>query len=98
MRLDLFLKTARLIKRRTNAREMCESGRVIVNGREAKPAKEVKPGDVIVVSFSSRRVEIEVVGTLEGSTRKNIALENLYRIKTEARLMKEMDSWIEKPS
>ncbi len=98
MRLDLFLKTARLIKRRTNAREMCESGRVIVNGREAKPAKEVKPGDVIMVLFSSRRVEIEVVGTLDGSTRKSVALENLYRIKTEARLTKEKDQWIENPS
>ena len=33
MRLDLFLKWSRVILRRTLAKEMCDAGRVTVNGR-----------------------------------------------------------------
>jgi ribosomal 50S subunit-recycling heat shock protein len=36
MRLDKFLKTSRLIKRRTVANEACDSAHVSVNGRPAK--------------------------------------------------------------
>ena len=89
MRLDLFLKTSRLIKRRTIAQEMCIAGRVLVNGHEAKPAKEVKRGDVITLKFSSRIVDLEIIGMLDSSSRKMPA-EELYRIKSETRLPKEM--------
>ncbi len=89
MRLDLFLKTSRLIKRRTIAQEMCIAGRVLVNGQEAKPAKEVKRGDVITLKFSSRIVDLEIIGMLDSSSRKMPA-EELYRIKSETRLPKEM--------
>ena len=37
MRLDKFLKVSRLIKRRTVANSACGGGRVLVNGKEAKP-------------------------------------------------------------
>ncbi len=59
MRLDLFLKTSRLVKRRTVAQEMCVAGRVLVNGNEAKPAKEVKQGDVIE-AFVTEKVAVLV--------------------------------------
>ncbi len=61
MRLDLFLKTSGLLKRRTVAQEYCETGRVLVNGREARSAKEVKPGDGITLVFSTRSVQIEIL-------------------------------------
>ncbi len=93
MRLDFFLKTSRLIKRRTIAREMCDNGRVLVNGREAKPAKEVNQGDVITLKFSSRNIDVEIVG-VPASSRKT-APEELYRIKSETRLPKEKDRWSE---
>ena len=89
MRLDLFLKTSRLVKRRTVAQEMCAAGRVLVNGHEAKPAKEVKPGDVITMKFSSRIVELEIAGMLNASSRK-MSPEELYRVKAETRLPKEI--------
>ena len=40
MRLDKYLKVSRIIKRRTVAKEACESGRVIINGKIAKPSKK----------------------------------------------------------
>jgi ribosomal 50S subunit-recycling heat shock protein len=89
MRLDLFLKTSRLVKRRTIAQEMCAAGRVLVNGHEAKPAKEVKPGDVITLKFSSRVVELEIIGMLDASSRK-LSPDELYTVRSETRLPKEI--------
>ncbi len=94
VRLDLFLKTSRLIKRRTLAREMCENGRVLVNGREAKPAKEVSPGDEITLKFSTRTIDLEVTRVLAASSRKT-SPEELYRVKSETRLPMEKDRWSE---
>ncbi len=82
----MFLKASRLVKRRTGAREMCESGKVIVNGREAKPAKEVRQGDVIELRYPSRIVEIEVLETTPGPSRKKVPPEDLFRMKSSARL------------
>jgi ribosomal 50S subunit-recycling heat shock protein len=87
VRLDVFLKTSRLIKRRTVAREMCENGRVLVNGSEAKPAKEVRPGDIITLKFSSRNIELEVLGVLAAS--RKTPPEEFYRIISQSRLLKE---------
>ena len=42
MRLDKYLKVSRIIKRRTVAKEASEGGRVTINGKEAKPARDVK--------------------------------------------------------
>ena len=54
MRLDKFLKVSRLIKRRTVANTVSEMGRVLVNGNPAKPAKQLKIGDVIEIEYSNR--------------------------------------------
>jgi len=97
VRLDLFLKTSRLIKRRTIARELCDAGRVLVNGHDAKPAREVKPGDVITLKFSSRTVDLEVLSEPAASSNK-IRPEEAYRITSETRLPKEKDLWNENHS
>ena len=89
MRLDLFLKTSRLVKRRTVAQEMCGAGRVLVNGHEAKPAKDVRLGDVVTLKFSSRTVDLEIIDMLNAFSRK-MSPEELYRVKSETRLPKEI--------
>ena len=53
MRLDKFLKVSRLIKRRTVANEVCDSARVFVNNNPAKPAKQLKVGDVISIEYKN---------------------------------------------
>ena len=60
MRLDKYLKVSRIIKRRTVANEACDSGRVIVNGKQARASLNVKEGDVIEVQFGNRSVKAEV--------------------------------------
>ena len=51
MRLDKWLKNSRLIKRRTIANEACDAGKVTANGRTVKASYEVKPGDVLSLTF-----------------------------------------------
>ncbi|WP_124726319.1 RNA-binding S4 domain-containing protein [Staphylospora marina] len=60
MRLDKFLKVSRLIKRRTLAKEVCDQGRVTVNGTSAKAGTVLKPGDEITVRFGNRSVTVRV--------------------------------------
>lgn len=60
MRLDKYLKIARIIKRRTIANEACDAGRVTVNGKQAKASYEVKPEDVIEVTLGQRKLKLQV--------------------------------------
>lgn len=67
MRLDKFLKVSRLIKRRTVANEVSEMGRVLVNGNPAKPAKQLKEGDVITIEYANRNVCAKVLKVPTGN-------------------------------
>ncbi len=61
MRLDKFLKVSRLIKRRTVANEISDTGRVYVNGNIAKPAKTLKVGDIIKIEYANKNVVVKVL-------------------------------------
>ena len=61
MRLDKYLKVSRLIKRRTVANEACENGRIALNGRVAKPAADVKEGDIIELTLGEKVIKVKVV-------------------------------------
>ncbi len=65
MRLDKFLKVSRLIKRRTLAKEVCDGGRVSVNGRPAKAGTQVAPGDVLALELGGRRLVVRVAEVRE---------------------------------
>jgi ribosomal 50S subunit-recycling heat shock protein len=65
MRIDKFLKNSRLIKRRTVAKEACEGGRILVNGRAVKPGYEVRCGDEITVRFGDREVTLRATNLIE---------------------------------
>jgi ribosomal 50S subunit-recycling heat shock protein len=60
MRLDKFMKVARLSKRRSEAHEALEHGRITKNGRALKPAYDVKPGDVLEIHYATRYVTVRV--------------------------------------
>ena len=71
MRLDIYLKVSRLIKRRTVANEACDGGRVSINGKTAKASAEVRPGDTIELAFGERRVRVEVISVDEHATKSD---------------------------
>ena len=78
MRLDKFLKVSRLIKRRTVANEACDSSRVTVNGKPAKPSHDVKVGDELTISFGVKQVTVRVLEIKE-TTKKSESL-GMYEI------------------
>ena len=69
MRLDLFLKDSKIIKRRTIAKEFCERGLVKVNEKVAKPSFEINGGEVIKIKFGDNEfsivTKVEQVGKKE---------------------------------
>jgi len=69
MRLDKFLKVSRVIKRRTVANDVCQAGRVTVNGRPAKPSVKLKVGDIVSIVFGNGTVTFKVL-SLETVVRK----------------------------
>jgi ribosome-associated heat shock protein Hsp15 len=60
MRLDVFLKTSRLIKSRSVAQEFCDAGMVEINGSSAKSSKEVKAGDKLTIRRRNRVSEYSI--------------------------------------
>ncbi|ACX62355.1 RNA-binding S4 domain-containing protein [Paenibacillus lautus] len=87
MRVDKFLKVSRLIKRRTVAKDVSDQGRVLINGREAKPSSTVKVGDEITVQFGQKLVTVRVERLTE-TTRKDEAT-SLYTLVKEEPIVKD---------
>jgi ribosomal 50S subunit-recycling heat shock protein len=70
LRLDKYLKVSRLIKRRTVANEAADAGRVLLNGKEAKPSANVKVGDIIEIGFGNKTVKVEVLAIADTSRKE----------------------------
>lgn len=64
MRVDKFLQTSGLIKRRVLASEACRRGFVRVNGQLAKPSRELRAGDELVLDLPRREVVIKILQPL----------------------------------
>lgn len=81
MRIDKFLKVSRILKRRTVAQEAAKQGKVFVNGKEAKPAHQIKPGDTVEIEYATDRLKFRITNVAE-TVKKNDA-SSLYEIITE---------------
>lgn len=81
MRIDKFLKVSRVIKRRTVAQEACDGGRIEINGKSAKPSKDVKVGDIVTVTFGTNAMRFEVLSIDEHQTKQSA--ETMYRVISE---------------
>ena len=80
MRLDKYLKISRLIKRRTVAKEVCDGGKVKINGRVAKAGSEVHVGDVLEITFGQKQLQAQIIEIKE--TVKADEAKNLYKLIT----------------
>ena len=61
LRIDLFLKMSRLIKRRSLAKEICDAGCVQINGRVAKAGALVQVNDVLTMDIRDRLLRVRVL-------------------------------------
>ena len=64
-RIDKWLWAARIFKTRTIAAEACKKGRISINGAQAKPARMIKPGDIINVKKSPITYSFKVLQAIE---------------------------------
>jgi ribosome-associated heat shock protein Hsp15 len=62
LRLDKWLWAARLFKTRALAADAASLGRVDVNGQTAKPARELRAGDLLLLRDGPLRRELRVLG------------------------------------
>ena len=72
------MKVSRLIKRRSVAADACSASRVLLNGKEAKPAKEVKEGDVIEIVYGAGSLKVVVKGIADVTKKEDAS--TLYEV------------------
>ena len=61
VRMDKWLWAARFFKTRSLAARACELGRIEANGQPAKPAREVRAGDLLRVKNDGGDFQVEVL-------------------------------------
>lgn len=77
MRIDKYLKVARLIKRRSVANEACDQGRITVNGRVVKASYDVKENDIIEIKMGERIIKVQVMAIAEHVLKNDVS--SLYK-------------------
>jgi len=82
VRMDTWLWAARFFKTRTLAKRACELGRVESNGQAAKPARDVRIGDILKITNEGGDFQVEVLLVSETRGPASVA-QTLYR-ETEA--------------
>ena len=79
MRIDKFLKNARIIKRRTVAKEACDGKRVSINGKIAKSGDNVAVGDIIEIRFGNGNLKVVVKEIIE-NPKKDQAIDMIEKV------------------
>ncbi|QTA37381.1 RNA-binding S4 domain-containing protein [Thermosipho ferrireducens] len=84
MRLDKYLKEAKIIKRRVIAQQLAKGGRILRNNISLKPSSNVKVGDVLEIYYGNKYLKVEVTGEkdyilLEKSVKRRIESEEYHR-------------------
>ncbi len=80
VRIDKFLWSVRIYKTRSIAAEECEKHRVLVNGAEVKPSRNVKVGDKLTVKKLPIVYTYEVIQLLD--KRQSASLVKNYIVDT----------------
>jgi len=68
LRIDAFLNAVNIAKRRAMALDMCKSKVVLINGKVAKPSKEIVLGDKIEIEYLKGKKVYEVLKIPESRT------------------------------
>lgn len=82
--MDKWLWAARFFKTRSMASRACDLGRIESHGQLAKPAREVKIGDLLGIKNDSGEFQVEVLGLSEMRGPAAVA-QALYRETEESR-------------
>ena len=77
-RIDKWLWAARFFKTREQASKACELQRILSNSQPAKPAREVRVGDLLHIKNEGGEFDIEILALSQQRGSASIA-QTLYR-------------------
>ncbi|MCU0238640.1 MAG: RNA-binding S4 domain-containing protein [Pyrinomonadaceae bacterium] len=83
MRLDLFLKVSRLVLRRTLAQDLCDAGKVKINGKMQKASREVKVDDELEVQRRDKILRVKIVQVPNSKQVSRTDANTLYEVLSE---------------
>ena len=78
--MDLFLKSSRLVPRRSVAKQLCEIGGIMVNGLPVKASKEIKIGDEIEIKRGERKTLVRVLALPAAKQVSKSAASTLFEV------------------
>ena len=78
MRIDKYLKLARLVKRRSVAKLLADHGKIIVNDKIAKPSTAIAVGDIIKITFGEKELQVKVQAILKNPKKDDASM--MYEI------------------
>ena len=85
MRIDKYLKVSRILKRRAVSKELALNQRIEINGKTVKPSHEVNAGDIIAVTYGTRKITVRVLTVQEAKRKKDAA--DMYELISEERII-----------
>jgi ribosomal 50S subunit-recycling heat shock protein len=68
------------VKRRTLAKELCDEGAVLVNGRPSRAGKELAPGDEVTLNLRNRLLSVAVADLPSEKRVIASSAHDLYRV------------------
>ena len=70
MRVDKYLKVARILKKREVAKNLALEGRLLIHDKTIKPSYQVKINDQITIVFGHRTFTIRVLEIKENASKQ----------------------------
>lgn len=81
-RIDKWMWATRIFKTRTIAAEACKKGKVSINGSLVKPARMIKPGDIIQVKKTPVTYSFKVLQAIEKRVGAKLIFEYMENVTT----------------
>jgi len=78
MRLDKYLKVSHIIKRRTQAKDVADKEKILVNNKQAKPSTPIAIGDIIEITYAFKVLTVKVLSTDEYTHKLDSS--NMYEV------------------
>jgi ribosome-associated heat shock protein Hsp15 len=91
LRIDVWLDVACLFRTRSEAQKACKMRRIDVNGQTAKPHREIRPGDEIVISRPLGRKQTVRVRALTDKHISKAEARDLYEDRTPPATQEEVE-------
>jgi len=79
VRLDKWLKTGCLFKKRAQAKEACEKGKISLNDRQVGPDHTVREGDIIAIRYRRGIKKVQALDITKKSVSAKLAPVVFYR-------------------